>query len=317
MAGLALLVSSPAESSSLSRGDLSTHNRSVDRCPLWNQDPHTKVDLYGAMRASLLPVGGQFLAKAGAICNCLPKAFEALGKSLFQSITNGGDLSTAVTKLISEVIGLQNCVVDNGFNIKNEKVEIETKYLSPTGGWTVLRAAEIDLATYGELAAAISPCFVGGCSPKLIGEVSTNYLTKSKAPMRDQIVGVLNSWINIFDRVKAKVLDISIAADNLIAHLKTVPAKVEAVQKTVCKKGECVGPGISLFLKKASQVAATVQTFTGLQKATDRTITTVPKMVDLTRAAIDAAEVVPNATYFIQLILDGKLTKIEHILVPH
>lgn len=195
-------------------------------------------------------VGQQFITKASAVCSCLPQALEMLGKDLFKSVQNGLDFSAAVSTMIKDIVKLQKCMIDNGFKVQDNKAEIIAKDLSPAGGWTVIPAAEIDLASYGELAAAISPCFIGACQPDLIRSFFTNYLTKSKELMADKIVVVLKEWTNIFAMVEKKIESIGDATENLFLQVKMVPDKIEEIEDEVCKDDACLGPVISEYFQK-------------------------------------------------------------------
>ena len=202
--------------------------------------------------------GQQFITKAGAVCSCLPQELEMVGKDLFKSVQNGMDFSAAVSTMIQDIMKLQKCMVDNGFKVEDNKAEIMAEDLSPDGGWTVIPAAEIDIATYGELAAAISPCFIGACEPDLIRSFFTNYLTKSKELMADKIVVILKEWTNIFAIVEKKIESIGEATEILFEQVKMVPDKIEEIEEKVCKDDACLGPVISEYLQKGESTTATI-----------------------------------------------------------
>ncbi|KAK3995737.1 hypothetical protein QBC44DRAFT_387944 [Cladorrhinum sp. PSN332] len=290
-----------------------THTKWID-APCGITITTTKVDLCGLVRGAMGNVGEQFISKASAVCSCLPKALDMLGKELFKSVQNGMDFSAAVSTMIKDIMQLQKCVIDNGFKVQDNKAQVMAGDLSAAGGWTVVPAAEIDLASYGELAAAISPCLVGACQPDLIRSFFTNYLTKSKTLMADKIVVVLKEWTNILGKVEKGIKDIGSATENLFIQIKTVPSKIEEVEDKVCKDDACLGPVISEYFKKVSEAIATVQTFQDVQNATATIVEVVPKIVALIESSIEIAEAIPDVSYFLQLIVEGKLRKIEDIL---
>jgi len=63
-----------------------------------------------------------------------------------------------------------------------------------------------------------------------------------------------------------------------------------------------------------TEAVTTVQSFQDVRTATETILGTVPKLVDLTRSTIEVAESIPDAKYFVELILTGKLTKVTDIL---
>jgi len=107
------------------------------------------------------------------------------------------------------------------------------------------------LASYGQLAAAIAPFFISACVPDLIRSFFTDYLTKSKELMAHRIVEVLTGWINVLDKIEQSLLQVAGAAESLITHLGTVPDKVRAVEKKVCKADDCLGAVISSYMEKS------------------------------------------------------------------
>lgn len=259
--------------------------------------------------------GQQFITKTGAICNCLPKALQMYGKNLYKSVEDGKDLSAAVSSLIRDSIELQKCMADNGFHVQDNKAELlATGDLSPAGGWTVIQAAEIDLASYGELVAAIAPCAVGDCEPSLIKNFFTNYLTKSRELMADRLVSIFKGWVDIFANIETKVKNVGDAAADFVAHLKEVPGRLDEIQDKVCNDGSCADEITTTFLAKVSEAITAVQAFQNVREATVTIVDTVPKLVNVSRTAIEIAEAVPDIDELILLAFSGKLRKIEDIL---
>ncbi|KAK4223387.1 hypothetical protein QBC38DRAFT_459392 [Podospora fimiseda] len=225
-------------------------------------------------------IGEQFISKASAVCKCLPKALEMVSKELFKTIENGADFSAAVSTMIKDLVQLQKCVLDNGFNIQDNKPEIMAGDLSTEDGWVAVPAAELDL----------------------IRSFFTNYLTKSKELMADKLVMVFNNWINIFAKVENRIKDIRTATENLFAQLKAVPDKIEEIEDKVCTNDTCQGPVISEYFKKVSETIATIQTFHEVQNATETIIEVIPKATALIESTIEVAEGIPDVTYFLELI---------------
>lgn len=87
-------------------------------------------------------VGQQFVSKSEAMCQCLPKALEMVTTSAFESIKTGSDLSGAVSSVVGDVVELQKCMIDNGFNVRDSRQELFDGDLSTKDGWVVVPAAE-------------------------------------------------------------------------------------------------------------------------------------------------------------------------------
>ncbi|KAF5001489.1 hypothetical protein FDECE_10927 [Fusarium decemcellulare] len=273
-----------------------------------------RMDLCQSVRDTLGSAASDFINKAGAMCSCIPRAFEMIGTGLLDSISTKGGLANIDSKLITELVQLQKCIVDNGFGIKDDKEDVVAKDLTSKDGWVVLRGAEIDLASYVELVTAVAPCVTGTCNPKAIANFFTNYLTKTKDLMGDQLSEVLLGWIDIFGRIKTKVAGIADAAENMVVRLESVPGKVKAIEKRICQKKACVGPGASEFVKKVAKAVATVQSLRNIRKAADTAANAVPKLVERAETIIKVADSIPGEDFIIELITSGSLTKIDDII---
>ncbi|KAK1241316.1 hypothetical protein MKX08_001290 [Trichoderma sp. CBMAI-0020] len=257
------------------------------------------INVCKAVRGLAGDIGTQFIVKAGAICGCFPEALNLVTRDLYQSVKNGADVSEAALTVISTSNKLQKCMVDNEFNVRDNKAEVEAANLSPSQGWIVLRAAEIDLAIYADLVAAISPCFTPAeCQPKLISDFFTNYLAKSKELMSDQIVAVLNSWLDIIDSMEKEGQEVVSAAENLAGKVDSIPDKIKT---TLNERFVVSGLTAAIHVVEDSKAAAITA------------VKTMPEIVALTRSAIEAAQAVPDVEYLIRLIKKEALTKVDDI----
>lgn len=66
-----------------------------------------KIDACQLVRGALGNAGQQFITKADAMCQCLPKALKMVTTASFESIRTGSDVSTSVSSIIGEVVELQ------------------------------------------------------------------------------------------------------------------------------------------------------------------------------------------------------------------
>ncbi|KAF4461867.1 hypothetical protein FALBO_11326 [Fusarium albosuccineum] len=108
-----------------------------------------RMDLCQSVRDTLGSAASDFINKASAMCSCIPRAFEMIGTGLLDSISTKGGLANIDSKLITELVQLQKCIVDNGFGIKDDKYDVVAKDLTSKDGWVVLRAAELSEVLLG------------------------------------------------------------------------------------------------------------------------------------------------------------------------
>ncbi|CAI4214130.1 unnamed protein product [Parascedosporium putredinis] len=286
-----------------------------------------KLDICQTVRGAMGNVGKQYINTIGAVCNCLPKFFEMAGRDLFKSVSSGSALTGAASAMIGEIMQLQKCAIDNGFNVKDNKEEVMRGDLASTDGWTVIQATEIDLATYGELAAAIGACVLGSCDT--IGTFFVRYLEKSKEVMEKQITTALNQWINVFDKIEEQIKKIGASVEVLVSRLDGLPAKIKAIEEKACKSGNCVVGEVTSFMQQDAAWRRTKLTkrpktsirsrrrYPNLQrrkKAATDGAAAVESMIDITRATIEVAKSIPDSETIIQLIVSGQITEIQDII---
>ncbi|KAK0634204.1 hypothetical protein B0T14DRAFT_576728 [Immersiella caudata] len=269
------------------------------------------VDLCDLVRGGV----GVNINEIQALCNCLPRMVELLvsksGSDLLKSV-EGGQLDGVV--LAPRILNKDQCVTDNSFNIHDNKEDLMAGDLAATNGWIVLTAAEIDMATYIELAMVIEPCVVGTCNPNLIRSFFTSYITRSQQQMGDQIVGVLEGWINIFGALEKKIAAVISSAEYLGARLQTVPTKLTDIEGRICRNDACIGSAMAEYVKKLSAAIAAVQAFQDVRNAAKTVIDVVPKLVSLTRDTVQVAKTIPEGDFFLDMVKNGDLTKIGNIL---
>ncbi|KAM7194142.1 hypothetical protein V8F20_008062 [Naviculisporaceae sp. PSN 640] len=284
--------------------------------------PTKEIPICKAVSSALGSAGQQLIDKAGAMCKCLPKAIEMSATSLSQSLRGGNpDLSVAVSNMIHDYNELQTCMAENGFSVQDNKAGLfqESGALSSQGGkWTVLQAAEIDLTTYGDLAAALAPCAAGGaCQPQLIKNFFIRYLEDSKKQMGDQLAVVLKKWTDILGNVEKNLGTIGDSAEDLVSNLKGLPSKLEEVKNKVCQgktNDQCADQAAQAYLDKLTKAISTVERLEKVREAANSVTETTPKLIKPIEDTIEAAEATPDLEYIVELAKDGKLKKIEDVL---
>ncbi|UKZ85649.1 uncharacterized protein TrAFT101_001501 [Trichoderma asperellum] len=263
----------------------------------------TSINVCGAVRGLAGNMGTQFIEKAGAICGCFPETLNLIAQGIYQSVKDGTDVSEAALTAINISNRLEKCMADNGFDVKDNKAQVEAANLSPSQGWIVLRAAEIDLVTYADLITTIIPCFTpAGCQPRLIVDFFTNYFTKSKELMSDKLVAVLNGWLDMIDRMEKKGQEVISAAENLVGQANSISDEIKTALNEVCTGEACLEQQAVSFMQKVSNLTAAIHLVEDSRVAAVTAAKVVPEMAALTRSTIEAAQAAPDIDYLIKLI---------------
>ncbi|KAH7125979.1 hypothetical protein EDB81DRAFT_663419 [Dactylonectria macrodidyma] len=274
-----------------------------------------KVSLCQTVRDSLGNTGTNFINKAGAMCNCIPKVLNLIKAGVYHTIFSAGASLDVDSELVTEMIRLQNCVLDEDLGVYDNRDEVYANELTSKDGWTVLRAAEITLATYAELVLAVSPCLTGvACNPAAVASFFIRYAKDSALTLGLQLAKILYGWKDVFGNIKNKVTAIKNSATSLTKHLASVPGKVQTTKKNICQKKRCTGPGVSAFLKKVSKALTTAQSLQSIRQAADVAATAAPEMISVVDKTIGVAKKVPSSSFFTDLVKSGSFTKVEDML---
>ncbi|KAM0205516.1 hypothetical protein ACHAQI_009076 [Fusarium lateritium] len=266
-----------------------------------------------AVRDSLGNIGNEFIDKSGAMCGCVPKAFGLIKEGILGGLSTVGGVLNIDSVLITEVIRLQKCIIDKKLGVKDDREEVIKTELTPGGGWVVLRAKEIDIATYAEMVAAIGPCLSGICDPTNISYFFKRYLKDTATQFGLQLATMLYEWIKVFEKMKTIVDAIGSSSKTVTTNIASVSSKVKIAQKSACTGKLCVGIGVSGFNKKVANAIATTQALLNMQQAAADSAKNALAMVERTKKVIKVSESIPDSSFFIKLIKSGKLSKLEDI----
>ncbi|XEV01194.1 hypothetical protein FSHL1_006481 [Fusarium sambucinum] len=266
-----------------------------------------------AVRDTLGNIGNEFIDKSGAMCGCVPKVFSLIKSGIWDRIGTVAGLLNIDSVIITEVIRLQKCIIDKKLGVKDDRDEVIEEQLTPEGGWVVLRAKEIDIATYAEMVAAISPCLSGICDPTNISYFFTRYLKDTATQFGLQHPKMLLEWIKLFEKLNSVVVAINSSSKTVATNVAIVSNKVRTTQKATCTGKLCVGAGISTFNKKVANAIASTQALMNMQNAASDSAKNALVMVERTKRVIKTSESIPQASFFVNLIQSGKLSKLEDI----
>ncbi|KAF4978859.1 hypothetical protein FZEAL_4819 [Fusarium zealandicum] len=266
------------------------------------------------IRDKLGSAGSVFISSVAVMCDCLPKmvAYGASGvtRSLLtpsSSLASGSGMSTSFLKL-------QNCFVDNLFDIADDRDEVYANELTNKDGAIFFTAAEITLAIYEKLAMVVGSCLSPvSCNPSAVSSFFKDYLGSSALSLTMQLAKLVDAWIGIFGSMKGKIEIIRSASETLPTPLATVAGRVTTVKKTVCLGRLCSGLGVSGFMKKVAKALENAQALQSIRDAADTAASAAPELITEAQKTIATAKTIPDAGFFMNLIKSGVLRKPEDI----
>lgn len=240
---------------------------------------HTaKINVCDKIRRSF-PIADELISKSTAMCKCLPQVLNLGGDATISNLDNA-DVSSATSKTLSvyaslskvcllpcvylvNLMGFQ-CFIDNGFTVHDDKPALEEagKILSTSDGSIVIRAQEIDLASYITFAEAVALCAgAGNCDS--VTTFFTDYLKNSIDLMSNELKSaVIAPWTNLVNTVNAAVMSIDNELKGLPARLSAMQLEIEDIHVQLCQDVDsCVNPLVVSFYKIGAiwQAILTVQ----------------------------------------------------------
>lgn len=74
--------------------------------------------------------------------------------------------------------------------------------------------------------------------------------------MGDQIVAVLNSWLDIFGNMEKNGQEVVSAAENLVGKVDSIPDKIKMTQNEVCVGEACSQEQVVSFMAKGKCIVS-------------------------------------------------------------
>lgn len=102
----------------------------------------------------------ELVGKARKSCPCLAQLPGFLSKF---------SLADSKTAAVAGAGQLFDCLVNAGFDVKNNSAEIEQSLLSEADGDKIIRAPELGMALYTSMAGAVGGCVFGATCDTIIG----------------------------------------------------------------------------------------------------------------------------------------------------
>ncbi|KAJ4137171.1 hypothetical protein NW768_002752 [Fusarium equiseti] len=255
-----------------------------------------------------------FVDMAEVNCDCLNMA-SFYGDSSDFKIMFDGQVNQAVWETrLDGIYKAETCLSNNDYTISTNKALVTKSQLAPTNGWTVIRAPEVNVATYKKLIKAIAPCYSGTCDGPKIRAFFASYVNEAESVIDSDLVQMLNGWVALFASLKQKTTDVQTYAKQVQSRLKTVSSKVESVKASVCRNGACKGSTATNAFKKFSSTISTIKGLQGVPSAAEKSLVNLPKMTQITRTAIKYSTTAADEKYYLGLVEDYRINTIRDII---
>ncbi|KIW19610.1 hypothetical protein PV08_00183 [Exophiala spinifera] len=274
-----------------------------------------KVNICNKIRQAL-PGGQDLIAKSMAMCECLPAVLALGGEAAIDDV-EVSDFSSGTSRLLAAFAKYSKCLADNGFAIRDDKSNLEAPGgdLSTSDGWIVIRALEIDLSLYIQLAEAIVLCaYSRECNE--IGTVLTNYAQDSVNFMSDSLKSaIIAPWENLLNGINSTVTNLGNNLPTLATNFIAIQTEVLNVQNQLCQTTEqCLEPSVSDFYNKVTETISRAEPFYQVQASVAEFLSAVKRMKDIldNRAADFSLSADPQS--MIELVTSGQFRQIRQVV---
>ncbi|KAG9495961.1 hypothetical protein J7337_012527 [Fusarium musae] len=255
-----------------------------------------------------------FVNNAETYCSCLSNAIY-WGTSSNAKPSYDGQINAHLTQGYLDVISREEtCLSDSGYSVVTDRASVVRSQLAATNGWTILRAPEIDVATYKKLAEAVMSCYTGTYDGPKVRAFFASYVQNSYSITESDFVGMLNKWVSLFDALREKTTDVQAYSKQVQARLKNVSAKVNSVKANVCKNNACKGTTPSNAFKKYVSTMTTVKSLQGVPSAAGKSLANIPKMKQITQNAIKYTTTPADEAYYLKLMNEYRINSLRDVI---
>ncbi|CAG7561119.1 unnamed protein product [Fusarium equiseti] len=255
-----------------------------------------------------------FVNMADVNCGCLNMASYYGDDSSYKN-TFDGQINQGVREYILDVIyDAETCLYNNDYVISTNKASVTRSQLSAANGWTIIKAPEVDIATYRKLIKAVASCYSGTCDGPKIRAFFASYVDKAESVIESDLVEMLNNWVALFASLKQKTTEVQTYAKQVQSRLKSVSSKVESVKANVCRNSACKGSTPTNAFKKFSSTISTIKGLQGVPSAAEKSLANLPKMTQITRTAIKYSTTAADEKYYVGLVEDYQINTIRDLI---
>ncbi|KAF4985951.1 hypothetical protein FDECE_16210 [Fusarium decemcellulare] len=232
-------------------------------------------------------------------CLALPGAIRE--RKAQPGIWTNGKVNGATTKDINYVVSIEDLeqqVVRQGFEIQNNKQGVISESLANKDGWTVLKAPEVNTASYASLVRSIDLCQTTSCTQRkldVIRQWFIDWISGDTEIRQGELATLLKGWQDSFKTTwKTKIAAVKAPSTLIETRRGKTSQKFFEIKDTICQNNLCKGKTASAYIKLVT---------TALQQ--------VDKLADIPYACVDAES---SRQYF----LANYLNKIQETfnLVP-
>ncbi|KAF4340113.1 hypothetical protein FBEOM_5974 [Fusarium beomiforme] len=261
-----------------------------------------QVNMCDAVRNAL--GNDDFVNNAETYCTCLSNAIY-WGNSPSAKPNFDGQISANLAYLEW---------IEKDEMVRSDRASVVKNQLAATNGWTVVRAPEIDVATYKRLSKAVSSCYTSTCDGPKIRAFFASYVENADSVIDSDFVRMLNKWVTLYVTLKKKTTEVQTYAKQVQSRLKTVSSKVSSIKANVCKNSACKGSTPSNAFKKYASTIATVKSLQGVPNAAEKSLANIPKMTQITKNAIKYTTTAADEAYYLKLINDYHINSLRDVI---
>ncbi|KAH6669590.1 hypothetical protein B0J14DRAFT_566335 [Halenospora varia] len=264
-----------------------------------------------------IPNADQLVKTSVGYCKCLPKVFDLVNLDTVKKAVSSGDTGVATAEILQKYGEAQQCMIDNGFNIQNNKagLNISGGALVQTDTIKVFTAAEIDMARYISLATALATC-VTTCNVQVIEGWFQKYLSDSEALLGKQIKAFLRPWEKAFDEIIGSFETIGNATGEIGKQFDTIQHSVANITDNFCKNVTACAETTVVKLKiKVESTIKTSEAFISLKTELTTAIKNARDLYKIVNDAIAAFDVLSDLSLgaILEKVVTGKIKSIEQV----
>nr|RBQ85295.1 hypothetical protein FVER53263_03528 [Fusarium verticillioides] len=275
-----------------------------------------KVNLCETVRKILgQPQGDNFIQSSNAICQCFPRISKLSATSGFKSFEKGV-LSPADSKDVDQVVGVQKCMNESGFQTFNDRDKVKKTLQSKAKPKVlIIEGPEINEDRYSKLMAIIKSCKPGSfCTGMQIQETIQNLFTPYMAEIGRQFrEGLFVPWVPLLENLLSISSDFNTAAQNIGSPFLGFKSRYDYATQTSCVElGSCDVPAVSSFFKQVGDMVNNIQLIYKM-RVPDTASNLLATYIKEAQDANTAAEELPDEQASADLFRGGEIQTVQDL----
>ncbi|KAK2699863.1 hypothetical protein QWA68_000710 [Fusarium oxysporum] len=275
-----------------------------------------KVNLCDTVRKILgQPQGDTFIQSSDAICQCFPRIGKLSATSGFKSFEKGV-LSPAGSKDVDQVVEVQKCMNESGFQTADDRDKVKKTLQSKAKQKVlIIEGPEINENSYSKLMAISKSCKPGSsCTGMQIQETIQNLFTPYMAEIARQFrEGLFVPWVPFLQNLLLISNDFNLASQKLGSPFLGFKSRFKYATQTSCVElGSCDGPAVSSFFKQVGDIVNNTQLiyYMSVPETSNNLLTTYIKEA---QDAKKTAEELPEESESADLFRGGEIQTVQDL----